>query len=490
MKIDPNEVIGSYLKEKDTVFTSEEFCSYLKDNGIKLSKNQTEDLLHASDFVFSLVNNEFITRNGVFLGRWFSFKPSKEEIEKGSFIIGHRCMPFNNPETNPDSIIVVSNDRIVKSKTEEFSMNLALDTFALYGEGYVIPYVINDKGNKNISLSSVQYSMPTKITLTSWPFEDLINGENIEYGDRILCRVIDWESSIVEMSVIKTGSTDLVVTRADIEREDWYSGFESGILESLERHGPASSIEEQLAFLFLENQEKLCIKNCGSIEEFLSHTSKIDFEPYGVETRIWRTGEYVPYVGSWNKHVGKEQIVIDLALIFTPNIIDSYIKNNIYEEKNDMESDSINDLIEKMIPKILSISPEERNAVLLNIKKRRDILCNRYNPFVDYSIAEVRKRTLTLFSKVCTLLCSIGSSEGRMVDYPQQELVILSQLFGHLVRLLEEFENEFNRDRIPVDDVSISLDGMEETFDEIDLTLESALEENKMKGFQIISDKS
>ena len=126
----------------------------------------------------------------------------------------------------------------------------------------------------------------------------------------------------------------------------------------------------------------------------------------------------------------------------------------------------------------------------MNIKKRRDILEKEYNPFLDYNIAEIRERSLKLFSKVCSLLCSIGCSTANMSDFPQQELVILSQLFGHLVRLVEEFENIFSSERLSKDDIMLSLDGMEDTFDEIDNVLNTSLEEVRMKGFEIITDKS
>jgi hypothetical protein len=51
---------------------------------------------------------------------------------------------------------------------------------------------------------------------------------------------------------------------------------------------------------------------------------------------------------------------------------------------------------------------------------------------------------------------------------------------------LEEVENSYMRPSFPTDDVSLSLDGMEETFDDISVTLYSALECNRFKGFEIV----
>ena len=286
MDFQTNNIIEEYLTEQTDVFTSDEFYKYLKSRNVKISKSDVKEILQVSDFVFPLVNNEFVTKAGVFTGRWFSFKPSREEVEKGHILLGHRCIPFTNPEVSPDSISVMSYGEIVESETCTFSMNLAMDTFALYGEGYIIPYIFNDKGNTSISLSSVQYSMPPEITLTAWPLSCISREEPFKYGDRILCRVINWNDGVVEMKVQSSGLSDFIISDSEVEREEWYTAFENGLLESFERHGPASSIEEQLSYLFLENQEELCIRNCGSVEEFLAHTTKIGFEPYGVESRI------------------------------------------------------------------------------------------------------------------------------------------------------------------------------------------------------------
>lgn len=482
-----SEVITAYLTQQEEVFSLEDFQRYLKDNGVKYSSDDVNDILHMSDYVFPLVDSLFVTRAGAFTGRWFSFKPTKEEIAKGSILLGHRCMPFINPEVTPDSICVITNGNEVVSKTETFSMNLAMDIFALYGEGYVIPYVFNDKGNTKFSIASVQYSLPNEITLTAWPLNEITCGEKIKYGDRILCRVVDWNNSIVEMRLLKSDLRGFVVSDSDIQREEWYTYFENGLLESFDKHGPSRSIEEQLAFLFLENQEQLCSKSCGSVEEFLSHTTKIAFEDYGVETRIWKNGEKVPYVGEWNKAIlRKDALMSEMAMTLTPQVIDAYLENYIYETKKKKTKENLEEVVDKIFPQNIQMSAAERKLVLLNIGKRHDILEKNYNKFSDFTIAEIRKRSLDLFTQVSSLLCSIGCSGIDVSEFPQQELVILTQLYSHIVHLLEEFENVFLRAEFPIEDVSISLDGMEETFDDISEVLSRALEKNRIKGYEII----
>jgi hypothetical protein len=62
----------------------------------------------------------------------------------------------------------------------------------------------------------------------------------------------------------------------------------------------------------------------------------------------------------------------------------------------------------------------------------------------------------------------------------------MSQIYSHVVRLLEEVENVYLRPQFPTEDVCLSLEGMEETFEDISGTLFSALESNRFKGFEIV----
>ena len=489
-----NNIIEEYLTQQLDVFTVDDFYKHLKGQGIKVSKVDVKEILQISDYVFSLGNNEYITKAGVFTNRWFSFKPSREEVEKGYILIGHRCMPFVSSDVSPDSICIMSGTQPIESEPQTFTMNLALDTFALYGGGYVLSYIFSDKNNTAVPLSSVQYSMPQEMQLTGWPLKKISGAENFKYGDRILCRVLSWCDGVVEMTAQSSGLSEFVISDEAVQREEWYTHFENGLLESFDRNGPTASIEEQLAYLFLNHLEELCIRNCGSVEEFLAHTTKIGFEPYGVETRIWRKGESVPYIGKWNEPgFDRGMLLSDMALTLTPKVIDAILEDRIYDKsrskkKRTEESEDFEEVLKKIFPNMAMISSTERRLVLLNIEKRNDILEKMYNQFTDYPIAPIRKRILSLFTRVGELFCEIGGSGIDVETFPQQELVILSQLYSHVVRLLEEVENVYIRPQFPTEDVSLSLDGMEEHFEEISGILFSVLERNRFKGFGIVKN--
>ena len=483
MKKDISVILRNYFSVQENVFSVSDFIAYLKSKGIKLSFDEALGILNSSNYVFPLINDEFITRAGVFTNKWFSIKPSKEEIKKDRLVLGHRCMPFINPDIPPCDIKIITPTARPFPRFDTFSMNFALDVFAFYGEGYVIPYIINDRANKDFSLQSVQDSLPIQTSLTCWTLSQ-VAGRKMNYGERLLCRVVDWPSNTIEVQLIEKelpqNKEELQITVDDLQRERWYNYFEKGFLESFEKNGPSGSIEEQLALLFLENIDVLCVKNCGSSEEFLRHTKQIGFANYGVESRIWRTNEVVPYVGNWNNEISDELMLAEISSNFTPQIIDAYLHQNLFCKNHLKPTKTIEEIAACIFPPSLIMNKVERTAILLNLEKRNDILNKKYLGSFDNDIAPLRERTLNLFTQVNKLMCSIGGAKLDMKKFPQSELVILTQLYGHIINIIDELENIFLRLKFPVNDVMLSLNGMEETFIEI----KSVLERSKAKLFK------
>ena len=483
MKKDISVILRNYFSVQENIFSVSDFIAYLKSKGIKLSFDEALGILNSSNYVFPLINDEFITRAGVFTNKWFSIKPSKEEIKKDRLVLGHRCMPFINPDIPPCDIKIITPTARPFPRFDTFSMNFALDVFAFYGEGYVIPYIINDRANKDFSLQSVQDSLPNQTSLTCWTLSQ-VAGRKMNYGERLLCRVVDWPSNTIEVQLIEKelpqNKEELQITVDDLQRERWYNYFEKGFLESFEKNGPSGSIEEQLALLFLENIDVLCVKNCGSSEEFLRHTKQIGFANYGVESRIWRTNEVVPYVGNWNNEISDELMLAEISSNFTPQIIDAYLHQNLFCKNHLKPTKTIEEIAACIFPPSLIMNKVERTAILLNLQKRNDILNKKYLDTFENNIAPLRERTLNLFTQVNRLMCSIGGAKLDMKKFPQSELVILTQLYGHIINIIDELENIFLRLKFPVNDVMLSLNGMEETFIEI----KSVLERSKAKLFK------
>lgn len=468
------ETVKDFLRTCLEPFSPKDFQQFLKKNKLKFSLDDIRELLTNADYVFPLINDRFLTYAGAFTGLWFSFKPTREEVENGLFVVGHRFMPFFDMGEKGYNATIVFGTKEVEQESGRFSMNTALDLFAFFGEGYTIPTIMDDPACDNFSFSSVQYGLPPKVNLTGFSLEPYFE-QGFEYGDRILCRILDWDQCIVDTQIKKEKHKDLKFSFADMAQEEWFSLFEEKMLEKIEKHGPCASIERQLALLFLEEQTVLCNQNCGSIEEFTQHSSKIGISNFGMESRIWRYKEEVPFIGDWNRNLVKTTPFPCIALLSSDHVISSFIKDMLFRN----EPCEVEDLCKKLYPKELIFSDFEEEFLMLHLKKRIDIVKSSYNKFVDFPIAGCRHRVLLLFKSIMTMAAKLTHYAEKLESFPQAELVILVQMAEHTSAFLEEMEYAQSQAEAELEDLSTSLTGMADGFEAIEDTLLGAIRTHK-----------
>ena len=481
-----NQFLRTYLHE----FSLAEFEMLLTCAGVKCSSEEFELFLECCQNVFTLADGRYITRAAVFTGKTFSFKPLPKEIKKGVFVVGCRCMPFVDPERLPHELKFHLNGKQIKTQAVEFDADSALDFYALYGEEFAVQYLASDPANSDIDLAASDFMLPPRVKLTAVPLEPLIKTCGFKAGDRILCSVSDWDHSVIDITVLPRSSASLKIEARDILREDWYRALERYLLDNFEAAGPCSSIEEQLALVFADFHEELCTENCGSVEEFFKKTNKIGFEEFGVETRLWRRGELPPAVGCWNSdehspnHADAERSALDAILFFEEledTTVDSFIKDQMYRNLNDPE-----EIAKRLYPYSSILPQEQRKEMLLRLKNRRVILERDYNRFADFELGALRHTALTLYTDVNRIICEIDRSNGSLSDFPQQPLVILSQLYGHIKRIVEYIETEPDVALKEKNEIKLSLEGMEFNFDEVQGQILTALEKKNRNCFIVV----
>ena len=265
--------------------------------------------------------------------------------------------------------------------------------------------------------------------------------------------------------------------------------FENLLLDSFNTIGPCSSIEEQLADVFFENRKTLCVPYCGSVEEYLNkNAKKVGIEYFGVETRLWNKGKQVPAVGKWNElqmeFVGKAAAKMNVqksSFYMIPDFVfDQYILDMFYSKSEDKNS-----LVKKIYPQEINFSQEELKSINLHLEERNAILRRDYNWFADQTLGNVRQQALDLYTKVSFLVYEIDTSNVDLKNYPQQELVILSQLYSHLTRILESVASD-NSVEEESEAILLSLDGMRMNFEDIADELRYAVSEQKRNQFKIV----
>ncbi|MDE5899457.1 MAG: hypothetical protein K2H09_09385 [Treponemataceae bacterium] len=505
MKIPADVIVSKFLRTYPDTFSAKEFEAMLSRIGVKTSLTDCEEFLEGSVNVFALADGTYATRACAFTGAYFSFRPTRKEIDKGAFIAGHRCIPFVDPDAHSCRLTFLFNGAPLPRAVIEIDSNTALDLFALYGEEFEVQYIAADPANAGLDLSATDFSLPSKIKLSGFSIEPLVRDAGFQSGDRLLCAVRDWDAGTIDVSVLPHNDSPFQMNAQDMEREQWYSVLEQCLLESFDNAGPRASIEEQLAFVFADKRSELCGMNCGAVEELFRRSKKIGFEPFGVETRLWRKGEDVPAVGTWNscgegiasgaensaaqqpslKQEAQQETGESIRILAEEQapdyLVDAYLKDALYAKQDDFIKILLN-----LYPNFFQFPSHQQKLMLLHLETRHGILVRDYNRFADFDVGEIRHKALELYSAVNELVCSIDMAGTNLAHYPQQPLVILSQIFGHVMHIIEMIQTDPASVIREMNEVTLSLEGMEFNFEEISGQLKSALYEESQNGFSII----
>lgn len=463
-------LVTDFLRNKREIFSVNEFIAYIKKNGFHISKEEAFSMLYESPIVFKLSDGNFITRAGVFTNVKFSFKPTKYEVEKKCFFLGHRCIPFiDSAFSLPSDIIVLQNDKELKKVTKEVDSSFALELYSFYeNPSYFLSMDCAACGQK------VDYAdLPPKLKLGAFEVPEL------KAGDRILCKVVNWDLNVIDIKVIHS-SSEMQVQFNDINREQWFKNFENCFLDLFETVGPCSSIEEQLSFVYARNIAVLNMDVCGSAEELLLKSKKIALQEFGVEYRFWKKDQEVPAVGQWKSGVVNDFISF-LNYFIDESILDCFLYDFIAFKESDYE-----ELFEKLFYGHVNISEKHKVSMLLNLKSRRDILIKNYNRFFDYNLKDTRRALLELYKKMCDVKGKIDYYKVDLSKCPQPPLIIISQIFDRLLRSIKLFNESPEVALDSLDDIKMSIEGMDYNLDCAFDELKDNLKKQAKKTFMLI----
>lgn len=487
-KVDPDLLLKKFFRCYEMPFTEKEIKALLNSLGISATIKEVREFLRSEPNVLELDNGKFLTRSAAFTGELFSFLPAKKEFDQGVFVVGDRFMPFIDPEIVSSSCSLYINGRKIPRKTGTFDREFALELFKLYGDEFAAQYVASDAAN-DFNLSDNDFELPPTVKLSGFDLNFLKQGFGYNKGDRILCCVTDWDSCKLNLMVIHENEKSFKKGENVEKRFEWYNKVEEFFTESLKKFGPLGSIEDQLVSLFFDRREELCVPYCGSIEEFLNKSKKIDFEPFGVETRIWFKDEYVPALGEWNKKdiakVKDNSSVLDFDDFYLLDFPDYVLEQYIYDALFDKAKSVPVSVIKNIKHDEFVFSDEVESRLYVEISECYDEIKNEYNWFADQKVGPVRKSALDLFFNVSVLVRKIDYYNTNLENFSQQELVILSQLYNHIQQMLQAINFDPAIDDI-IDDYEASLEGMEWSFEQIKPVILDCLEKDKKKSFKLV----
>lgn len=472
-----------FMRNYLETFSVSDVVAMFREGGIRTTSEEVEECLESDCYSIPLEDGQYITRAGAFSGQFFTFVPTVQEIEQGVVVPGDRCIPFVDQKLFPCDIIFSFNKNVLPEKKLEVDANSVYDYFSLTDIDIFSQYLDADPVNRNLHIADMDYMLPYNFGMTGFDFGEIFRITKFRPGDRMLAYVSDWDRGIVEILPLKIFFERRMgnVSRIDLElaKKSWFELLEKLLLESFDRHGPCESIDMQLMLVFFENANRLCVPLGGSIAEFLEWTDKIGIEFYGVERRLWRKGEMVE---------------IDVNSIVTPFydvpdfVIDSFIMDSLFSKENISDKE----LIERIIPESMDLSPRMQSTYSLQIENRRAKLRKSYNWFADFAFGEFRHRSIALYSDIRDLFFSFDCTESEFESFPRDEFVMLAQLYSHTMDLLDLIDEAGDPDgEEPSDEemssAQISLEGMEFSFYDIRPVLLESYERVRRGRFSLLS---
>ncbi|WP_428770912.1 hypothetical protein V1L52_03460 [Treponema sp. HNW] len=482
----PYETVNTFLRTCTKPFTSKTIQRLLRAEGERAALREVSDFLDSHPSVFPLSDGSYIARPGLFTDAYFSIKPRRFEVDSGILIIGHRCMPFVDPEMLPHELNFTFAGMPVHKKCIEIASDDVLDMYRLFGEEYVPQFLGLDPGNEDRDFAENDFEIPNRIFLTVCDMRALYKRFDFSYADRLSARLVNWDEGLIELRPIKEMRSNLFESTEENElRERWYDVLETCLLSTIEEYGPCHSIEEQLVCAFFGNTDILCISGCGSLDEYLMRTKNVVFAEYGVETRLWKKGEECT-ASSWRDRFESgidvsETLYGEIGIPLPEFMLDAYILDSLYRRDK-----GVREIFKRIIPSSFVLEEWQLKTFLLHLETKYVILSEKYNRFTDFNKGEVRSSALKLYSALVKLICELDSCGLPADFFPQQDLVILSQLFAHTGHLVEALLYQENLSDKDLSAASASLEGMTFSFEDIEEILVSVMENKKKDAFSIV----
>ncbi len=481
--------IDNFIRNVEGKFTLSMVKKYLEQFDISIDTIDLKGFIKAHPYILMSDTETFITRAAFFSNKYFCIKPLPIEIELGILIPGHRAMPFTDPDKYPFSCNYIINNEPIKKIAVELNIADFLETNYLFGEEYIPQLLDSDPANIDFDIMNPEHTLPNTVSITAFDMSHIYKENNFSNTDRFLAKTTNWGNGTIELEVLKTTKENpFEITEDDEKRNQWQIDFSHALKNNFKTHGPLSSIEEQLANTFFCNSSKLFSRHCESIEESIREDSSIGISYYGVECRLWEDGIDIPAVGPWNDGIQDASFLSntlyeEIGIPIPYYMLDAYIYDALYTEETE-----IGNIVYKMIPDPEELEDEQIAMFLLQIKQRYDTIKKTYNKFTDFEKGEARSRTLRLYSNLVELICSLDNSGATIEALPQQQLVILSQLFSHTTKFLDVLITEDSITKNDIDLIIESLDGMEDGYEDISTELNHAIANSNSNngGFTII----
>jgi hypothetical protein len=427
-------------------------------------------------------DRKWLSRSGLFTGKPFVIRLTPREAAAGQMIPGSRFVPFVNPVLLPHELRLTFRGAPLERVLAPTGPEEVYPLYQLYGEEYVYQYLALDNPENEALFTDPEGDIPERFKVMAVDMTTVLWESGYKPGDLLCARVTDWDQGAVDLDLVAAESADSAV------RAEWLRAFESSLLASFESLGPGASIDEQLAQAWFLGRDALFSPQAPTIRDFLQWTSNIGFEPYGVETRLWRRGKSIPAQGSWNMAVIAtpetlaEQAFIHFGLPLSSFVLDAYVLDGLYRKES-----GIAGVMGRMVPSKPADYRFWMPVIEREVQASLRHFTPEYNWFADHETGVLRNRFIELHAALVRFVLSLQGHRLAPAHIPDQGAVVLGQIIAHTVSALESLSLPADANG-ETDALWASLEGMEDSFFDVKTQIQESLPEILRRRFSILKE--
>lgn len=476
------ELILQFVRNKLAPFTIPELLKFLGLPANRFRREELSDYLMFNHLAYvepSTGRGEarWLSRSALFTGRQISIAPTRAELAAGVFVIGSRFIPFYDSRHLPSELIFRYQGERIEWTSLECNPDDVYPFYVLFGEEYIPQFLAMDNADNGRRYEDHDYLDPGEITLTVLDMAAMYRDTGFTAGDRLIARVADWSAGLFDLEVYHPSAADVAEDGPDYrDHLRWCSVMENALEQTFAVIGPSSSMEDQLAFAFFLCREELPEARTCSFEDFLLWSDKISLEPYGVETRLWYSGQEIPPHGGWGMTLiqspsnALEEALVYSGLPLNTEMLEVYVLDALYQREPDTTA-----LLARLLPAELDQGEAIRMVVEAEVNTMYRTLSADYNFFADHETGQVRSRFTALHSALMTYIFRLERTGLEPKDLPDQGFVVLGQLMSHTVNAMEHLVSGRELEPSELGSLLASVEGMEESFFELKTGIQERL---------------
>jgi hypothetical protein len=488
MTVSQEKALYEFLDTVPGPFTLDDVVGFIrKKDSKRLSKLASEAALFINmrNIAFKLGTKRWISRRGYFEGATFVITPTRQELQNGIFIPGHRCVPFANPVLLPHEYQFFWENSLVPYTTSEGPPGDFYPYYSILGEEYAPQYIARDNPENESAYNDDPYEEPAEVSVQTLDMRNIYRKTSFVPGDRFVVKTKNWKDGVFYME--KVGKDEW----PQAELNEWLQAAEEGFKNSFTLLGPGASTDEQIAFAYWYGGERMRKAPAYSLEEFFyEKTDLIEATAYGIETRFWFSGKEIPDCKGLRLNqmhpdmTAVENILYKNTIPISEYAVQSYVLDAFYRNDTNVKS-----IIRRIVPPCVELERYEYNY-LFGYISRLLVDCGKiYNVFPDRTFGPIRQRIGELHTAVIELAVRLQKSNIDPAWLPKQTFIILSQIQEHTSGLLEDLDT-INVNEAPSEDeldtIDNSLDSMIETYEDIKELVQETLDNFRRSQLTIV----